>query len=257
MLAEQNKLQQQIERLKKTIATLPEGELLCSRNGRYNKWFHKWGNEKIYIPQKEKSLIQQLAYKKYLVFQLKDLLHENEAIQAYLEHCDKFPRKAEELLWKNSEFKEMVLSQKNDLEQEILNWKNSPYEYNKKYPEQLIHKTISGHFVRSKSEALIDMTLTKYGIPFRYECALELGNRVIYPDFTLLHPKTGKKFYWEHFGLMDDLNYCHNTSMKIQLYSINGIIPSIDLIMTFETKEHPLYIEQVEAIVEQYFGENA
>ena len=101
------------------------------------------------------------------------------------------------------------------------------------------------------------MTLTKYGIPFRYECALELGNRVIYPDFTLLHPKTGKKFYWDHFGLMDDLNYCHNTSMKIQLYSINGIIPSIDLIMTFETKEHPLYIEQVEAIVEQYFGENA
>jgi len=184
------------------------------------------------------------------------LFHEKEAIQAYLNHCYKFPKQADKLLEENSKFREMIFSQMNSLEQELLDWQKSPYEKNSNYPEQLIHKTISGHFVRSKSEALIDMTLTKYGIPFRYECALELGNRVIYPDFTLRHPRTGKTLYWEHFGLMDDLNYCHNTSMKMQLYSVNGIIPSIDLIMTFETREHPLYIEQVETIVEQYFGEN-
>ena len=141
------------------------------------------------------------------------------------------------------------------MEKELFLWQKSPYECNKNYPEQLIHKTVSGHLVRSKSEALIDMILNKYGIPFRYECELTLGNRVIYPDFTLRHPKTGKTLYWEHFGLMDDINYCQNTGKKLQLYSINGIIPSIDLIMTFETKEHPLCIEQIETVVEQYFGD--
>ena len=90
---------------------------------------------------------------------------------------------------------------------ELLKWMNSPYEHNTKYPEQLTLKTISGHTVRSKSEALIDMALHVNKIPFRYECALPLSDIVLYPDFTIRHPQTGNFYYWEHFGLMDDLNY--------------------------------------------------
>lgn len=35
---------------------------------------------------------------------------------------------------------------------------------------------------------------------FRYECLLKLGDSAYYPDFTIKHPKTGKTYYWEHFG---------------------------------------------------------
>lgn len=32
------------------------------------------------------------------------------------------------------------------------------------------------------------------------------------------------------------------------------MIPSVNLIMTFETKEHPLSVEKVDLIIQEYFG---
>lgn len=130
---------------------------------------------------------------------------------------------------------------------------NSPYESNPKFPEQLLHHTASGRLVRSKSEAIIDMVLSKYRIPFRYECALNLGEITIYPDFTILHPVTGELYYWEHFGLMDDAVYCKSACSKLQLYCAHGIIPNVHLITTYESKECPLNSDFVEKIVQMYF----
>ncbi len=107
--------------------------------------------------------------------------------------------------------------------------------------------------VRSKSEALIHMYLFKNRIPFRYECELHLGNQIVYPDFTIRHPKTGKLYYWEHFGLMDDRNYAKKTCKKLYDYSTHGIIPMIQLITTYETKENPLTVETVEEVLAHYF----
>lgn len=92
----------------------------------------------------------------------------------------------------------------NEKEQLLHQWLHMPFQSNPFHPENLIHKTASGKMVRSKSEVLIDLVLTTNHIPFHYESALVLGNSTIYPDFTILHPKTGKIFYWEHFGFMDD-----------------------------------------------------
>ena len=94
------------------------------------------------------------------------------------------------------------------------------------------------YFLCSKSEALIDMALFSHLIPFRYECELSLGTHILYPDFTIRHPKTDDIYYWEHFGLMDNPSYCQNVSFKLQQYSLNGIIPSIQLITTYETGTH-------------------
>ena len=100
---------------------------------------------------------------------------------------------------------------------------------------------------------MIDTLLYLNKIPFRYECALHLGNTTIYPDFTILHPHTGKIYYWEHFGMMDDANYAKNTCFKLQTYTTHGIIPSINLITTYETKEHPLSSDFIEKIIQHYF----
>ena len=90
-------------------------------------------------------------------------------------------------------------------------------------------------------------------IPFRYECALHLDETVLYPDFTILHPSTQQLYYWEHFGMMDSSVYAQNTYSKLQLYTSHNIIPSIQLITTFETKDHPLTQKTIEAIIKQYF----
>lgn len=92
-----------------------------------------------------------------------------------------------------------------------------------------------------------------YGIPFRYECELQLGEIAVYPDFTIMHPKTEKIYYWEHFGLIDDSSYVRSAMAKQQNYIANGIIPTIQLITTYETKANPLDTETVEKTIERYF----
>ena len=139
------------------------------------------------------------------------------------------------------------------LSQELSDWSHASYERNQNHSEHLLHKSNSGNFLRSKSEAIIDMLLYMHRIPFRYECALYLGNITIFPDFTIRHPQTGNFYYWEHFGLMDNSNYAQKTYSKLQLYNSHGIIPSIQLITTFETMEKPIDVDSISKIIEHYF----
>ena len=253
MIAEKAEIEQKIAQLEKQIEELPAGEIQCAGNGRYYKWYYKQDGKKRYLPKKERRLAEQLAKKKYLLLQLKDLLHEKEAVDVYLKYRENYPSQAKHLITEKSEYQKIILPQLNILEDECIKWQNSSYKTNPYYPEQLIYKTSIGQYVRSKSEMLICMLLQKYGIPFRYECELQVGGKIIYPDFTIMHPKTGKIYYYEHFGMMDDDCYCKSACAKIQLYAINGIIPSMQLIMTFETQTHPLFPETVEGIIKQYF----
>ena len=85
-----------------------------------------------------------------------------------------------------------------------------------------------------------NICLNKYGIPFRYECELTLGNRVIYPDFTLRHPKTGKTLYWEHFGLMGIREYEDNAKGKMMKYLDAGYYPNQKFFATYEDGENEL-----------------
>lgn len=90
------------------------------------------------------------------------------------------------------------------------------------------------------------------GIPFRYECELQLGEITVYPDFTIMDPKTGKIYYWEHFGMIDDPSYARSAMIKIQSYIANRIYPTIQLIMTYETKMNPLDTESIEKTIQHY-----
>lgn len=137
--------------------------------------------------------------------------------------------------------------------QELYEWAAAPYERSTNYPEQLTHSSVSGNVVRSKSEAIIDMALYINQIPFRYEAQLLLKNIPLFPDFTILHPRTKEIFYWEHFGMMDNDKYAQNACSKITLYVSNGIIPSIHLITTYETKSHPLSSGLVDEMIRHYF----
>lgn len=90
-------------------------------------------------------------------------------------------------------------------------------------------------------------------IPFRYECKLQLDETIIYPDFIIRHPITGKIYYWEHLGKMDDEVYRHRNSCKLEIYNSNQIYPSLNLILTYETKDCPLDAEYVNTLISHYF----
>lgn len=253
MLAESRRLEKEITSLQAQLKTFPSGKLICVHNKNYIKWFHSDGHTQTYIPKKKREYAEQLAIKKYLTAMLDDLTYEKRAIDFYLRHHNDAPCKTDQLLSEVSGFQGLLNPYFKPLSDELFSWMNSPFETNPLYPDQLLHKTISGNQVRSKSEVLIDMSLHIHKIPFRYECALTLGNITLYPDFTLRHPHTGAYYYWEHFGLMDDETYCKNACSKLHLYSSHGIIPTIQLITTYETKDNPLSSEIIEKIIEHYF----
>ncbi|MBQ7839841.1 MAG: ATPase [Lachnospiraceae bacterium] len=251
MLDEKQKIETQIDSIQSQLKNFPKGNFFCSQNGRHYKWYRSDGSTHTYIPKKKRHLAEQLALKKYLTLLSNDLLREKNAIDFYLRHHH--PSEADKMLTEMPEYQKLLSPYFQPLSQELLNWAQSPFESNPKYPENLTQKASSGNLVRSKSEALIDMALYVNKVPFRYECALQLGTTIIYPDFTIRHPQTGEYFYWEHFGLMDDPTYCKNVCSKLQLYASYNIIPTIQLITTYETKEHPLNAKIIEKIVQDYF----
>lgn len=253
MLAESKRLEAEINSLRLQLKDLPEGKLIISPDRQYQKWYISHNASRKYLPKTNRSLAEQLALKKYLTLNLKRLLQEKQAIDAFLKLFPSIPNPASALLVPESPFSELLTSQFQTDSTELQKWMHSDYEKNPLHPENLIHKTSSGNLVRSKSEALIDTLLYVNKIPYRYECALHFGEITIYPDFTILHPITRKIIYWEHFGLMDDPLYSKNAYSKLHLYTSNGIIPSQQLITTFETSKFPLNSEYVNNLIQLHF----
>ena len=250
---EYQRLQNQISVISQQLSSFPAGKLICCHHGRKCKWYQSDGHAKSYIPKSNRALAEQLAIKKYLSCKLEELTQESTALEFYLRHHKTTFSKSDQLLSESSGYQELLSPYFTPLSSELSDWMHTPYEHNTEHSDHLIHKTSSGHMVRSKSESMIAHVLYKEKIPFRYECLLTLNTISLFPDFTIRHPHTGETYYWEHFGLMDDPAYCKNAASKIQLFSSHGIIPMIQLITTYETQQSPLTIDVIEKLVEHFF----
>lgn len=249
LLKQSKEMEKQIKQIKKQMKDMPEGKLICCKD----KWYLSDGHKKTYIKKKDRALAEKLAAKKYLSALLEDLEKEKSAIDMYLRHSIKDNGKVKALFMGSSEILNLLSPQFYPLSRELDNWMKSPYQKNIKHSEHLTQKVGSMEYVRSKSEAMIVKVLKQYKIPYRYECQLVLGEVEFYPDFTIRHPKTGKMYIWEHFGLLDKIDYVKNMNSKMQIYTENNILPGINLITTYETKECPLTYEMVELLVKYYF----
>ena len=93
--------------------------------------------------------------------------------------------------------------------------------------QELIHSTLRGEPVRSKSEVIIANMLHARNIEYRYEQPL-LGKSGAprYPDFTIADDETGAVFYWEHLGKLREPTYRRKWERKLQWYASLGILPA-------------------------------
>ena len=132
----------------------------------------------------------------------------------------------------------------------IIEWKNRGYEglgFKEGFPE---YYTGRGLRVRSKSEVMIADILDEMYMPFLYEKPLQLNSGIIHPDFTLLNIKERKEVYWEHFGMMDDVEYRYNAFQKIKNYEAKGLYQFDAVIWTFETGRNPINTRDIRKMVE-------
>lgn len=239
------------EKIQKRLSALPNGKLLCQRNGKYYKWYVSDGKKRTYIPKNNKSFASQLAYKQYLQIRLQQLETENKKIQKIFQKTNSTNLKMTNLM--SNHGMQELLNPYISLNKTDKDWMNEKYPKNPFHPEQLTVESVNGLMVRSKSESHIAIALNIANIPFRYECELVLGkSEYVYPDFTIKLPGRGDIVYWEHLGMMDIPSYFDKNHRKLEKYIRNGIIPGKNMILTYETSDRPLSYEFITQTVQFY-----
>lgn len=127
-------------------------------------------------------------------------------------------------------------------------------EYKRQYYEQaLIHRTLKGDLVRSKSEVIIANMLYEAGIEYEYEKELDLGKDGIrIPDFTIEDDESGICFYWEHCGMLGDAAYNKHWKEKKDIYKKHNIIEGKNLIVSKDSLNGGIDCGEIKYLIDTY-----
>lgn len=125
---------------------------------------------------------------------------------------------------------------------------------NKFFEQNLIHKTLKGDLVRSKSEVIIADALYRAGISYEYEKELDLGeDGKKSPDFTIENAESGITFYWEHCGMLGNPGYKKRWLEKKDVYLKHGIKEGENLIISEDGLDGSIDSVKIEELIKKYF----
>jgi len=129
-------------------------------------------------------------------------------------------------------------------------------EYKKNFYEAgLIHRTARGELVRSKSEVIIADALFNKGIDYEYEKELHLNEDGIKsPDFTIEDAESGRKFYWEHCGMMSNETYRHRWECKRMVYEKHDIVEGKNLIVSYDKANGSIDSQEIRKLIDLYLA---
>ncbi|MCD8231746.1 MAG: hypothetical protein LUD14_08015 [Clostridiales bacterium] len=206
----------------------------------------------VYIKKRDEKLVHDLAQRDYDETLLK-------ALEKRLGYVDKLidlyeKQEAEHLYEMLNPYRKKIVHQRILTDREYAEqWNSVAYEGKLFAEGTAVIYTNRGERVRSKSEKIIADTLIQKAISYRYEAPVTLrGLGTVYPDFTILNVRKRKEIFWEHLGMMDQKDYCERALRKIEMYQRNGIILGKNLIITYETSQHPLETQMIERNIEEY-----
>ena len=244
MKLEKKRLEWQISNAKKKLDSAPDGSLTIRKRKRGMSFYRNTtthrGSEKIRKQAnitRNAGLIRQLTekaiQKKVLLRGQCNLFYLNKLLDHY---------QPTELNLVKSELGDTYQEAFELLQMEYLErQRNVDYSKAPFDPRFHVHETDCGELVRSKSEQIILNALTPhhefithYEEDFLYEVYVD-GLGKVYPDFTIILPN-GKRIIWEHFGRLDDPNYCRKNALKLCLYQRNGYVLGDNLIITMDDK---------------------
>jgi len=219
---------------------------------RYYKYIPGKGHKEHYIGTANLKEVVKLADKRYCEKACGILEQELAAIDQFIESykperkyalIDEFP---EELC---KELTPLFLS----CEERCRIWQDSEFETNPyEFKADSDIRTAKSERVRSRGECIIADAIGRHDLPYHYEQKLELNLGFIYPDFTIMHPKSCELYYLEYFGLTDDPVYAKRAYEKIEMYQRAGLGPY--LISLFDSSAAPLKSATIEAVLKSYFG---
>ncbi len=244
-----------IKRIRKRQKSSPEGSLRVEKKGNLYQYYQRRDPDKtrcIYIARKNQSLAAALAQKSYDTKLLEVLEKQLKAIERFLSSYN--PDAAAQVYAKLSEPRKALVDKGFLTDEEYAaQWQAVPYQrlgFKKDAPEYFTQR---GERVRSKSEILIADALYRHNIPYRYEYPLYIdGALVAAPDFNCLNVRLRKEHYWEHLGMMGDMDYANNNVKKLERYSLADGFDESGLILTFETESQPINTRVIEEKIRKY-----
>lgn len=120
------------------------------------------------------------------------------------------------------------------------------------YAEHLIHRTLNGHMVRSKSELAIANILFAENIEYEYEREFRgaADPYPLRPDFTFADP-AGSPIIWEHLGMLSRDDYREGWEWKKAWYERNGFTLGVNLFTTEDDGRGGLDSKAVLAVAQQ------
>lgn len=232
----------------------PEGRLkIVTKKGIPYYYIRRDGNDPTgkYLNRKNIDKAKKLAQRDYELIIRKVVSEEMKAITLFTQTM---PQTTYEHVYDNLIDGRKVLITPHFLpDSEFINkWLSEPYDPLAFEDNVAEHYTIQGERVRSKSEVLIANALNSLGLAYKYECPLFLGDKKVYPDFTIMKMPSRKTVYWEHLGLLDNPEYLSKNLKKLDFYEEQGIFIGDNLIITRETSDKPLNIKQVQRLIEHH-----
>lgn len=252
-----------LKKIDSLLKGAPEGGLTHQKKNGNVYYYHqtkKTGSrewKKTYIKKKERKLAAQLAQKEYL----NDVKREvKEQIHALMQFISIYDEAALEQIYDDlpNERKELITPIVHSVKEKLKEWNEETYEPYTAYSEYKIYETDRGEMVRSKSEVIIANLLYQYRkhLDYKYERPLVLRDKTgkeitIHPDFTIINKHTGKIYYYEHVGKLDEARYATDFVKKMELYTINNIMQGEELLITYEAAGAPLSVSNVRKNVEQ------
>ena len=244
----------------------PTGSLYISKGKNAVSYFHVPINKKedlkgnsrkrIYIPKSNLDLAYELAQKDY--YQKARRVAKRRLHQLNRFRVGYQPNEIEDVYNHLSDHrKKLVKPFDLPYDEYARIWDQESYKKRVFEPDTPEIYTERGERVLSKSEKIIADKLYMLGIHYRYEYPLVLGEKIMLPDFTLLHPLTREEWIWEHMGMMNDMNYVDRNMKKLKRYERHGYYPGVNMIITSEIEGYPLNMRIVEDMLRLYgFIEN-
>lgn len=253
-LAEISKLKEKIAR---NMKQLPEGKVWSELNKKRVPQYYliteatrKQFPRGRFLRKDEINIARDYIQNEYQICFMEKLEEREEVLKAMLKEeyaqfqhvYDSFPKAKRALI------EPYILSD----EEFIKKWKESFKLNENSYPIDTCLHSEAGELVRSKSEKMIADKLYMKNIPYVYEPKIILPNKkTAFPDFAMLNVRTRATFYMEHFGMMDDPEYCKQAIEKITMYEKNGIHIGENLLVIFESQLSTIDMEYVDSIIRQ------
>ncbi|MBQ7058824.1 MAG: hypothetical protein IJM83_05925 [Firmicutes bacterium] len=265
MAARVEELARKIELLEARLQKEYIGDLRVIKDRNHYRWrlcqIQSDGKKKtITLSQKNRHIAEKAARITLERARLQDYKKEYKACISYINSfrnmdgtVPKNPIPKAMTLLGNPGFLELINASVSQREQEMNEWELEEYDNGKTYYPNQLNVTVTKNLtVRSKTERTIAIELKNAGLHFRYEWRQNIGGDMI-PDFTIIHPRNGLFYYWEHHGMIDLESYQIPFLNKLRRYLNAGIYPDDRLILTFETQDHPLDIQIVKEKIRTVF----